>query len=169
MGKSFDKRLRELGSEPFHTPAFADEATNMEEIVEPWLASLLPALVGLIASLSDGSSGTEADVDANVDAVAVAVAAVKLGDYTTTNNNTTTTTTATAPAAAATEADVKPCTAAGSPGNADTDTADAEAAPLSAAPLPWSPSRESGVRPLSNFLSAEHLKPGYAPARTDLP
>lgn len=44
MGKSFDKRLRELGAEPFHTPAFADEATNMEETIEPWLASLYLAL-----------------------------------------------------------------------------------------------------------------------------
>ncbi|CAN0550247.1 unnamed protein product, partial [Laminaria digitata] len=58
MGKSFDKRLRELGSEPFHTPAFADEATNMEEVVEPWLASLIPALEGLVADKGSGATTT---------------------------------------------------------------------------------------------------------------
>lgn len=47
MGKSFDKRLRELGAKQFYPPAFADEATNMEGTVEPWLANLYPALAEL--------------------------------------------------------------------------------------------------------------------------
>lgn len=50
MGKNIDKRLRELGAVPFHTPTFADEATNMEETVEPWLKSLYPALRASIAA-----------------------------------------------------------------------------------------------------------------------
>lgn len=53
MGKSFDKRLRELGATQFHAPAFADEATNMADTVEPWLSSLHPSLL----ALQRGSSG----------------------------------------------------------------------------------------------------------------
>ena len=53
MGKSFDKRLRELGAEPFHAPAFADEATNMEEVVEPWLAALYASLDALRSGNAD--------------------------------------------------------------------------------------------------------------------
>eukprot|EP00752_Nemacystus_decipiens_P018761 g16821.t1 len=75
MGKSFDKRLRELGAVPFHTPAFADEATNMEETVEPWLKSLFPALTASIAGAAtaveavdtkaaDSAAGGNADKDA---------------------------------------------------------------------------------------------------------
>lgn len=47
IGKSLDKRLRELGAVPFHAPAFADEATNMEETIEPWIKSLYESLEAL--------------------------------------------------------------------------------------------------------------------------
>lgn len=52
MGKSFDKRLRELGAVPFHSPAFADEATNMEETVEPWIKSLFPSIEALVTPVA---------------------------------------------------------------------------------------------------------------------
>lgn len=52
MGKSINKRLRELGAVPFHSPAFADEATNMEETVEPWIKSLFPAIKALLAPVA---------------------------------------------------------------------------------------------------------------------
>lgn len=54
MGKSFDKRLKELGATPFHASAFADEATNMEETVEPWLSTLFSTLLDLQKSAGDG-------------------------------------------------------------------------------------------------------------------
>ncbi len=58
MGKSFDKRLRELGAVPFHAPAFADEATNMEETIEPWLASFYASLDALRGSGGGGGGGS---------------------------------------------------------------------------------------------------------------
>ncbi|CAN0394968.1 unnamed protein product, partial [Hapterophycus canaliculatus] len=63
MGKSFDKRLRELGAVPFHSPAFADEATNMEETIEPWLATLYAALrASLVGGGGGGGGGAAAGV-----------------------------------------------------------------------------------------------------------
>lgn len=43
------------------------------------------------------------------------------------------------------------------------------AASGSGSPQPWSPRGESGARPLSDFLAPEHVAPGYAPPRNDLP
>lgn len=77
MGKSFDKRLRELGAVPLYPPAFADEATNMEETVEPWLASLYPALQVLVAG--SGVSGDAGGVSV-VEATASAVSPVIVAD-----------------------------------------------------------------------------------------
>lgn len=74
MGKSFDKRLRELGAVPFHPPAFADEATNMEETVEPWLASLYPALKTVVRSAGNGGV---TDKEVAVDSLSPASTAVE--------------------------------------------------------------------------------------------
>ena len=196
MGKSFDKRLQELGAEHFHTPAFADEATNMEEVVEPWLASLLPALVSLVTARSDGGGvggvvskeGTgekaspppvaSADVTKIDRSVPAAVVEGKEGGGGVEGGDAA----EAAIKAAAMEAfggsagDVAAAGDDGGGGGGDAVAGDVNAAVVTAALTglslsgsAWSPSGESGVRPLSDFLSAEHLKPGYAPERNDLP
>lgn len=48
IGKSLEKRLRELGAVPFYRAAFADEATTMEETVEPWVDSLYSSIRAVI-------------------------------------------------------------------------------------------------------------------------
>ncbi|CBJ32514.1 conserved unknown protein [Ectocarpus siliculosus] len=73
MGKSLDKRFRELGATPVHPPAFADEATNMEETIEPWLALLYPALT---ASIVGAAGGVNAAGGAGAEGAAAAAAAV---------------------------------------------------------------------------------------------
>lgn len=40
MGKSMDKRLEEIGASRFHKLGCADEATGLEETVEPWIGEL---------------------------------------------------------------------------------------------------------------------------------
>ena len=83
MGKSLSKRLRELSAAPFHSPAFADEATNMEEIIEPWIETLFPALEILIAparaTAFDVPTGrdSEGTVSLPIDALEASVAAVE--------------------------------------------------------------------------------------------
>lgn len=62
MGKSFDKRLRDLGATPFLPSAFADEATNMEETVEPWLTSLYPSLLALQCRGGDAGNDPQEEV-----------------------------------------------------------------------------------------------------------
>lgn len=58
MGKSIDRRLRELGATPFHAPAFADEATTMAETIEPWVTSVYLALETLIAGVGSTAAPT---------------------------------------------------------------------------------------------------------------
>lgn len=62
MGKGLDKRLRELGAEPFCPSAFADEATNMEETVDPWVKKLFPALESL-RQAGEGPAEAEAEAE----------------------------------------------------------------------------------------------------------
>lgn len=49
MGKAIDKRFEELGAQRFMSLACADEATNMEEIVEVWKVDVIEALQKLLA------------------------------------------------------------------------------------------------------------------------
>lgn len=51
-GKNVNKRLQELGATPFMAPAWADDGTGLEIVVEPWIESLW---VSLTAELKDQS------------------------------------------------------------------------------------------------------------------
>ncbi|XP_022084501.1 methionine synthase reductase-like [Acanthaster planci] len=43
-GKNFDQRLEELGASRFYPSGFADDATGLEIVAEPWIEGLYPAL-----------------------------------------------------------------------------------------------------------------------------
>ncbi|XP_038078300.1 methionine synthase reductase-like [Patiria miniata] len=43
-GKNFNQRLEELGAGHFYPPGFADDATGLEIVAEPWIEGLYPAL-----------------------------------------------------------------------------------------------------------------------------
>ncbi|CAN0050563.1 unnamed protein product, partial [Ectocarpus sp. 8 AP-2014] len=80
MGKSLDKRFRELGAAPFHSPAFADEATNMEETIEPWLALLYPALRASILGAAGGVNAAGGAGAEGAPAAAATAASTKAAD-----------------------------------------------------------------------------------------
>lgn len=48
MGKSIDKRLKELGGVPFLELQCADEATGLEEVVEVWNEEVISSLLQLL-------------------------------------------------------------------------------------------------------------------------
>ena len=62
--QALHRRLGELGARCLLAPAWADDGTGLEEVVEPWLDSLWPALAStrggeLEAGLADLAIGTE--------------------------------------------------------------------------------------------------------------
>ena len=66
MGKSIDKRIAELGGKRLMELHCADEATNMEEVVEGWkttiervlVQSLAPADAAAAAAITTSSGGS---------------------------------------------------------------------------------------------------------------
>ncbi|EEY58532.1 NADPH-dependent diflavin oxidoreductase, putative [Phytophthora infestans T30-4] len=62
MGKSIEKRMRELGAQSFYEFAAADEAMGLEESVEPWLNGLWEAfdkangVIGVATDVGSSSS-----------------------------------------------------------------------------------------------------------------
>ena len=48
--KALNRRLTELGAKCFHGPAWADDGTGLEEVVEPWLDGLWEALGSVMAA-----------------------------------------------------------------------------------------------------------------------
>ena len=60
MGVSIDKRVRELGAHQFYPLGKADEATGLEEVVEPWMAELWQTL-GIGSDATIPTSRTEPD------------------------------------------------------------------------------------------------------------
>jgi sulfite reductase alpha subunit-like flavoprotein len=52
MGKSIDKRMKELGGSRFLELHCADEATGLEEVVEDWNTKVVTSLMQLIADVS---------------------------------------------------------------------------------------------------------------------
>lgn len=70
-GKFFNKRLKELGATPFHEMGCADEATGLEDVVEPWCSELLPKLRAVLNHASEecpGSSGSSGNTSSSSDA-----------------------------------------------------------------------------------------------------
>jgi len=53
------RRLSELGAKPFHPPAWADDGTGLEEVVEPWIEGLWGALEVLKGETMVGEDGGE--------------------------------------------------------------------------------------------------------------
>lgn len=45
MGHCIDKRVRELGAKEVYGMGAADEATGLEDVVEPWIEGLWPAIL----------------------------------------------------------------------------------------------------------------------------
>ena len=58
MAKSIDKRMSELGGTRIMEVKCADEATDMEEIVEAWKISIVPVVQGVITG-ADGKNNTD--------------------------------------------------------------------------------------------------------------
>ncbi|KAF8928530.1 hypothetical protein BGZ58_009598 [Dissophora ornata] len=48
--KKIDTRLQELGASPFYARGLADDATGLEEVVDPWIKNLWPALAHQVNS-----------------------------------------------------------------------------------------------------------------------
>ncbi|KAK3813893.1 MAG: hypothetical protein J3R72DRAFT_461979 [Linnemannia gamsii] len=48
--KRLDTRLQELGATPFYPRGLADDATGLEEVVDPWIKNLWPALAHQVIS-----------------------------------------------------------------------------------------------------------------------
>ncbi|KAF9432517.1 hypothetical protein BGZ76_010682 [Entomortierella beljakovae] len=46
--KKLDTRLQELGATPFYARGLADDATGLEETVDPWIKNLWPALAHIV-------------------------------------------------------------------------------------------------------------------------
>lgn len=201
MGKSVDKRLRDVGASSFYRSAFADEATNMEETVEPWLAGLYPALKELVsgggvngAGMADCQPLSSDDAATIVERGEAAEQGQDAGQG------------AIAQTSSHNDDVVDPQApgmpqAAGRPKNAVEDGHGEAGAPAAADPAceavdccldqdtlgsdnlvaavakqvfmetegEWSPSADSGVLPLSFFLTAEHKAPNYRPPKDDLP
>ncbi|TMW66193.1 hypothetical protein Poli38472_003958 [Pythium oligandrum] len=77
MGKSIDKRMRELSAQPFYDMCAADEAMGLEDQVEPWLDGLWEAYFKSVganrdcaetcSSSSDGET-TTAEAETTADA-----------------------------------------------------------------------------------------------------
>ncbi|XP_071789021.1 methionine synthase reductase-like [Asterias amurensis] len=60
-GKNFNQRLQALGAGHFYPPGFADDATGLEIVAEPWMEGLYPALCKCLAV--DTRSGHQNDND----------------------------------------------------------------------------------------------------------
>ncbi len=50
MGKFFDSAFKRLGAKRFHDFGMADDATGIDEVVEPWRSGLIPALERTISA-----------------------------------------------------------------------------------------------------------------------
>lgn len=48
-GKTLDKRLEELGAKRFYLSGWADDAVGLEQVVEPWIEGLFPALLKFLS------------------------------------------------------------------------------------------------------------------------
>jgi methionine synthase reductase len=69
MGKSIDKRLRELGAQPVYGLVCVDEATGLETPVESWKAAILP-IIARLYELSVVSSSEQLAEGSPCDAMA---------------------------------------------------------------------------------------------------
>ena len=67
--KSLDKKLEEAGGTRIQALACADEATGLEDVVEPWTASILP-IVATACSSSSNSSSSLCNGDKNAETIA---------------------------------------------------------------------------------------------------
>jgi methionine synthase reductase len=68
MGKSIDSRLNDLGAKRLFPVGCADEATGLEEVVDPWLDSALDAIKVIVSNSSSESGDVEKDSRPVVDA-----------------------------------------------------------------------------------------------------
>lgn len=57
-GKTLDKRLEELGAKRFYLSGWADDAVGLEQVVEPWIEGLFPALLKFLSFNCPDLSGT---------------------------------------------------------------------------------------------------------------
>lgn len=57
-GKTLDKRLEELGAKRFYLSGWADDAVGLEQVVEPWIEGLFPALLKFLSFNCPDFSGT---------------------------------------------------------------------------------------------------------------
>mmetsp|Transcript_19650 Transcript_19650/g.38957 ORF Transcript_19650/g.38957 Transcript_19650/m.38957 type:complete len:350 (-) Transcript_19650:340-1389(-) len=57
MGRWMDERLKVLGATPFLPVAMADEATGLEDVVEPWVEAVQKALFSNLSADGDGATG----------------------------------------------------------------------------------------------------------------
>lgn len=57
-GKTLDKRLEELGAKRFYLSGWADDAVGLEQVVEPWIEGLFPALLKFLSLNCPDLSGT---------------------------------------------------------------------------------------------------------------
>lgn len=62
MGKVIDKRLSELGGKQLLPLFCADEATNLEEIVESWKTQVLEAIVRSINGSEQNESSSNVEL-----------------------------------------------------------------------------------------------------------
>eukprot|EP00644_Phytophthora_capsici_P014169 jgi/Phyca11/525346/estExt2_fgenesh1_pm.C_PHYCAscaffold_30099 len=70
MGKSIEKRMRELGAQSFYEFGAADEAMGLEDSVEPWLNGLWEAFdeaTGANVDSTDASTSDSSAEESNVD------------------------------------------------------------------------------------------------------
>lgn len=57
-GKTLDKRLEELGAKRFYLSGWADDAVGLEQVVEPWIEGLFPALLKFLSLNCPDLSGS---------------------------------------------------------------------------------------------------------------
>eukprot|EP00471_Norrisiella_sphaerica_P001206 CAMPEP_0184486092 /NCGR_PEP_ID=MMETSP0113_2-20130426/7642_1 /TAXON_ID=91329 /ORGANISM="Norrisiella sphaerica, Strain BC52" /LENGTH=975 /DNA_ID=CAMNT_0026867823 /DNA_START=299 /DNA_END=3226 /DNA_ORIENTATION=+ len=57
MGKFFDSHFSRLGAHRFYPTGLADDATGIDEIVEPWRAGLIPQLKEICSQVLEASGG----------------------------------------------------------------------------------------------------------------
>ncbi|KAG0303950.1 hypothetical protein BGZ98_006096 [Dissophora globulifera] len=57
--KRLDTRLQELGASPFYARGLADDATGLEETVDPWIKDMWPALAQIVISTSSAQGSPQ--------------------------------------------------------------------------------------------------------------